>query len=371
MALVDLTRSWGLFPSAVVGHSSGEIAAAYCTGGLCRDSAWKVAYYRGHLCAQLALRTKTPGAMMSVGISEAKVIPFLAGLTSEKGASHVTVGCINSPDNVTLTGIEEHIDALKTTLERHQIFVRKLNVGVAYHSIHMEDVASEYERLLKDISSGYSAQNSPSALMFSTVSGEIVRPDRLKESEYWGKNLTSPVQFVDAITSLLSHSSGGHGDERNGGQDEVGVIDHLVEIGPHSTLQGPLKNILKCIGLYETTGYSSLLSRGKCARETSLTTAGRLHCLGCRVDLMEVNLLRGQRIPRMLIDLPGYPFNHSQQYWLESRISKNFRFRRHPPHELLGTTVRDWNPLEPTWRHFIRDSESPWTSDHKVCDRCH
>ena len=68
----------------------------------------------------------------------------------------------------------------------------------------------------------------------------------------------------------------------------------------------------------------------------------------------------------MLIDLPGYPSNHSQTYWLESRISKGFRFRQRPPYELLGTTVRDWNPLEPRWRHFIRESENPWIHDHKV-----
>lgn len=349
-----------------MGHSSGEIAAAYCTGGLCQDSAWKVAYYRGHYCAQLALRMRSSGAMLSVGLSEAKVIAFLAGLSSEEITSNVTVGCINSPNNVTLTGVEEHIDTLKTTLERHQSFVRKLNVGVAYHSIYMEDVAPEYERSLKDITSGSPMQNSPDVLMFSTVSGKIVHPDRLKESGYWVKNLTSPVQFVDAVTSLFFHFSGGHGDESNGGQYEVGVIDHFVEIGPHSTLQGPLKDILKCLGKYETTGYSSLLRRGKCARKTSLTAAGQLHCLGCRVDLMEVNLLRGQRMPLMLIDLPGYPFNHSQKYWLESRISKNFRFRQHPPHELLGTTAKDWNLLEPSWRHFIRESESPWICDHKV-----
>ena len=368
VALVDITRSWGIFPSAVVGHSSGEIAAAYCAGSLSRESAWKIAYYRGIFCAQVAFQARTPGAMMSVGLSNAKILPFLAGFITENNTASVTVGCINSPNNVTLTGTEEHIDALKLTFERQQIFARKLKVGVAYHSAYMDAIAPEYERSLKDISSLGSLPHWPTVTMFSTVSGQTIRPECLKESEYWVKNLVSPVQFVDAITAMLSQSSTKYGNGSYGSQNEFGIIDHLIEIGPHSTLQGPVKDIFKSIAKSETTGYSSLLSRGTCALKTSLTTAGRLHCLGYRVNLMEVNRMHGHRIPRMLIDLPGYPFNHSQSYWLESRISKNFRFRQDPPHELLGTTVRDWDPLEPRWRHFLRHSESPWIGDHKVCD---
>ena len=351
-----------------MGHSSGEIAAAYCMGSLSQESAWKIAYYRGILSAEVAARAQIPGAMMSVGLSKEKVIPFLEEFGTEKKISSVAIGCVNSPDNVTLTGVEQDIDILRTTLERHQIFVRKLNVGVAYHSTYMDEVALDYENLLGNIASGCSYPNSPTVSMFSTVSGKTICPERLRQSEYWIRNLKSPVQFLDAISSMLSQFSSEHKNGHEGSQDEVGAINHVVEIGPHSTLQGPVKDILKSIGKYQTTEYSSLLSRGRCALETSLTAAGRLHCLGYPVSLVEVNRLHGQPISRMLIDLPGYPFNHSQKYWLESRISKDFRFRQNPPHELLGTTVRDWNPLEPRWRHFIRESESPWINDHKVCD---
>ena len=68
----------------------------------------------------------------------------------------------------------------------------------------------------------------------------------------------------------------------------------------------------------------------------------------------------------MAVDLPSYPFNHSKRYWDESRISKNFRFRKHPRHELLGTPVPDWNQLEPRWRNFLRVSESSWIVEHEV-----
>lgn len=66
----------------------------------------------------------------------------------------------------------------------------------------------------------------------------------------------------------------------------------------------------------------------------------------------------------MLTDLPAYPFNHSQHYWFESRLSRNFRFRKHARHELLGTPVADWNPMEAKWRNYIKVAEHPWIRDH-------
>lgn len=70
----------------------------------------------------------------------------------------------------------------------------------------------------------------------------------------------------------------------------------------------------------------------------------------------------------MLVDLPSYPFNHTRKYWVESRISKNFRFRQTASHELLGTPVADWNPLDARWRNIIRLSQRQWIQDHKVHD---
>ena len=351
-----------------MGHSSGEIAAAYCIGSLSQESAWRIAYHRGILSAHVAVRTSTPGAMLSVGLSKARVMPVLSKLGIESQTQSVSVGCINSPNNVTLTGAMEQIDNLKRILEQQHVFVRKLKVGVGYHSIYMEQVATEYERLLAGMTSGYIARKSSTVPMFSTVSGDMVDPESLRQGRYWVKNLTSPVEFLDAINSMFSHFSGVRELGFDHGRIEVGVIDHILEIGPNSTLQGPLREILRSISQGETIGYSSLLSRGVSGLQTCLTAAGRLHCMGCQVDLMEVNQLCGNRSPRMLINLPEYPFNHSQRYWLESRMSEEYRFRKDPPHELLGTTVRDWNTLEPRWRHFIRESENPWLNGHKVCN---
>lgn len=108
IALVDLLSSWGVVPSAVLGHSSGEIAAAYCAGGLSREWAWKVAYYRGLATASIRSNGSEATTMMSVGLSAEDVQPYLDQFTDQ-----VSVGCINSPRNVTLSGSQSKIEALQ------------------------------------------------------------------------------------------------------------------------------------------------------------------------------------------------------------------------------------------------------------------
>ncbi|MCJ1393517.1 hypothetical protein MMC18_006392 [Xylographa bjoerkii] len=68
----------------------------------------------------------------------------------------------------------------------------------------------------------------------------------------------------------------------------------------------------------------------------------------------------------MLVDLPQYPFDHTESYWSESRLSRNFRFRQFPRHDLLGAPISDWDATEAQWRHFLRHSENPWITDHKI-----
>src|SRR5271170_6415748 len=102
MALVDLLRSFGVQPTAEVGHSSGEIAAAYCAGTISRTSGWKIAYHRGLISAALAKFGRSRGAMMAVGLSEAAVQKYLD--KADEHTKGAVVGCVNSPKNVTLTG---------------------------------------------------------------------------------------------------------------------------------------------------------------------------------------------------------------------------------------------------------------------------
>jgi acyl transferase domain-containing protein len=125
IALVDILQEWGVYPEAVIGHSSGEIAAAYAAGAICAEVAIAVSYLRGKALKE---STGKRGGMAAVGLS------------AEKARTHlldgVTVACDNSPQSVTLSGNQE---ALVEVLKRIQAndadtFCKQLNVSLAYHS---------------------------------------------------------------------------------------------------------------------------------------------------------------------------------------------------------------------------------------------
>lgn len=360
IALVDLLAIWQIWPSSVIGHSSGEIAAAYCAGGLSRESAYKIAYYRGLLAARIGTDAQDSGAMLSVALSALEAGPYLATVARQYPTAEIAIGCLNSPKNTTITGNERSIDALKAILDREKKFARKLKVGVAYHSRSMNKVGAEYELLIKDLVPGQ-CQNPTQTLpvMYSSVTGQRIEIEQLSQASYWVENMVSKVNFLGALTQLCTSL-------RKGLQGKYSM-DLLIEIGPHAALRRPIKDTLDTIATSSAVDYDSALLQGISASRTIMEMVGRLYCKGYQLDLIAVNS-PGKKTSQlsMLTDIPGYPFNHSQSYWLESRLSKDFRFRKHGRHELLGTPSSDWNPFEAKWRNIIKVDENPWIRDHTV-----
>jgi acyl transferase domain-containing protein len=124
VALVDLLATWDIKPSAVVGHSSGEIAAAYAAGALTKKEAIIAAFYRGYVCTQ----SRVAGGMAAVGLGRDEVIPYLA--------SGVRVACENSGSSVTLSGDLDRLEGIMDAIKKDfpNILVRRLQVEMAYHS---------------------------------------------------------------------------------------------------------------------------------------------------------------------------------------------------------------------------------------------
>lgn len=304
--------------------------------------------------------------MISVGLSEAEAEYYLELLALQFGKCGVVVGCVNSPKNVTLSGDEVQIDALKSLLDKDLIFARKLQVDLAYHSPHMDEIASDYLLSIKDLQSGDPVDSLP---MISTVTGQRLSLDEMQQSEYWVKNMTSQVKFSHALTQISSGSAKKLKMRSEVKSRGIPAVNDLLEIGPHSALQGPTKDILKALARKDIS-YRSVLIRKASAVQTLLDAAGHLYCSGYAVDLSQVNqhIKKVGSRPAALPDLPEYPFDHSRSYWREGRLSKEgYCLRKHPRLDLLGTPVADWNPLEARWRKFIRLSETPWVEDHKVC----
>ncbi|THV55759.1 hypothetical protein BGAL_0004g00460 [Botrytis galanthina] len=365
IALVDLLKSFGIIPSSVIGHSSGEIAAAYAAGALSRSSAVRVSYYRGIVSSKLATLRKDMG-MMAVGLSKSAVLAYLDRFREAEGSVNVNIACINSPKSTTLSGDSTQLTALCQWLTKDSIFARKLRVSVAYHSEYMKTISSEYYDVLGPLEKG---RNSKFIPMLSTVTKDIVTTESLRDPIYWVQNMESPVNFEGAVSKLLGQSSqkqrkilGGENAGKNFG------FTQIVEIGPHNTLQGPVRDIISNIKTQKAEpAYVPSLVRGQDASVTLLCAVGMLQSSGYPVNLVAVNNNEvTDRKCRMPSNMPKYPFNHQSSYWKEGRLSKNFRFPSFARDDLLGTRNLDWNPKMAQWRNVIRLSEVPWLEDHQV-----
>ncbi|XXG94164.1 hypothetical protein Hte_000416 [Hypoxylon texense] len=287
--------------------------------------------------------------MLSVNLTKDRVWEFLR---DEGTQESVQIACFNSPSNLTLSGSEQNIDKIKTTLDRRGIFAQKLRTGIAYHSAEMRSVAFEYLVALGSLDHTESREQDSSIPMLSSVTGEVVTPATLRTPQYWVGNMISPVQFSEAVHSLSKMLS----------------IKDVVEIGPHSTLR---RSIQDSLGQSRDMRYHSILRRSKPVLRAALETLGRLFCHGHRISITAVNQI-GQDVNRrpFLIDCPRYPFDHSRRYWAESRLSRAYRLRSvegAAAGNLLGLPVLDWNPLEPRWRQIWTADSFPWLVDHVVC----
>lgn len=343
IALVELLKTFNIIPKAVVGHSSGEIAAAYAIGALSLPSACKAAYFRGQLAGKLRSESPTAGAMMSVNLAQEDAEVRL-------NSSEVKVACINSPSNCTVSGPEDNIDELKAQLDKEEIFAQKLKTGVAYHSPSMQSIAQEYAELMGSLDTGVTT----GIPMVSSVTGKVVRPRELANTQYWVDNMVSPVCFATAVESLT---------QTNKLRVAMGNITDIVEVGAHCALKRSVQDTVHRGSRKKQIRCDSALNRNKPALRAIQELVGSLYCYGYDVSIPALNQDKERKF---LADCPQYPFDTSHSYWAESRMSRDFRKRMGVKGETLGTRFHDWNPLEPRWRNFWSVESTPWVGDHVI-----
>ncbi|KAI0124129.1 putative polyketide synthase [Xylariales sp. AK1849] len=328
VAYVDALAVWNIRPSAVVGHSSGEIAAAYAAGVLTSGEAITTAYYRGYACA----RNKVPGGMAAVGMGRDKVEGYLK--------PGVVLACENSNASVTISGDSEALDGTIDSLKQAHpdLFVRKLRLQTAYHSHHMATIGDLYQSLITP----HLAPKPPQVPYYSTVYGRQVLEGKVFGPQYWQLNLISPVLFRTAGAQMLA---------------DMPNTAHL-EIGPHGALAGPLRHICKETGYL--TPYAALADRGHDTSRTFLAAIGKLYCFGIKPQVSTSE--QAFALP----DLPSYPWNYETRHWAETRVMAGLRFRKHRKHELLGYRILESSDTEPAWRNVLRLGDVSWLADHCV-----
>ncbi len=348
LALVKLLESWGIRPHAVTGHSSGEIAAAFAAGALTLDTCLKIAYYRGIVTTMLKENfPETKGTMLAIGTDRKDA----SSMMEELKDGQVVVACVNSPSSITASGDVSAIIELQKAAEKRKLFARRLNVDVAYHSPHMNLITDEYQKAIGTVKPILSRD----VQFFSSLTGRRTSTLALGSS-YWVNNLKSPVRFSNSLSDCCSLDQEGSVPEDS--------VTHLIEIGPHSALKGPIRDILAAGPRKKyKIHYSSCLVRSENAIASTLRLASELFTHGCYLDLSAINHpVRGYGKPEVLSELPPYPWNHESKYWHESRISTNHRLKSRPRNDILGTLVADSNDLEPTWRNIVRLEDIPWVS---------
>ncbi|KAE8401952.1 putative polyketide synthase [Aspergillus pseudonomiae] len=323
IGVVNLLAAWGIRPASVVGHSSGEIAAAYAAGAISARSAIILAYYRG----KLAQAQKGTGGMASIGLGSDEVSPYLV--------DGVVIACKNSPQSVTISGEQGQIDQMVRNIQNDlpDTFCRKLQLDMAYHSHYMAAVGPIYEKSI----SNHLQLHQQMLPMFSSVDVEMITDPQTLNAAYWRRNLESTVLFSDAISSLFAERHKKH---------------ILVEIGPHCALSAPIQQIIRANDLKICPAYIPTLIRNDANCQHQLLTS---------VDLLAVN-----GTGHVLTDILPYPWQHGTRYWKESRMVREWRLNEVPPHELLGSRSTESTSLEPAWRQFISLENIPWLSDHII-----
>ena len=272
-----------------------------------------------------------------------------------KLSSRVNVACVNSPQNVTISGDAEAIEDLHLALESRDVFKRKLLTGGrAYHSHHMASLGQEYETLIYEALKEFEfpATTQTEILFISSVTAE---PLTQADAHYWRANLESPVLFMQALQALQSRRD-----------------FQLIEVGPHSALKLPILELRKHLGLLEADlPYFNALSRGENSAFSLLRLMGHLFITGVDVSFHRINSLDytskpAEAVGVVLTDLQPYQWTYDQILWHECRASTEFRNRKSPRHELLGSMIPGGDKLNRSWRNILQVKDVPWLEDHKL-----
>ncbi|WP_327174176.1 SDR family NAD(P)-dependent oxidoreductase [Streptomyces sp. NBC_01335] len=337
VSLAELWTSYGVRPDAVIGHSQGEIAAAYVAGALTLEDAARVVALRSRAIGALS----GGGGMVSVALprpeAEAAIAPW---------DGRISVATVNGPSAVVVAGEPAALDEFIAAGERDGVRTRRVPVDYASHSAQVETVREELLTALAPVT-----PRAATVPLLSTVTGDWL-DTTVMDAEYWYTNLRQTVLFEPATRKLLAE---GH--------------DVFIEASPHPVLTSAVQETAEAADADAVVTGS--LRRGEGGTTRFLTSLAETQVHGVAVDWSPV--LAGPR-PSLfdLAGLPTYPFQR-QRFWLENTSAQaadapglGLRAAGHP---LLGASLRpaEGDGLLLTGRLSLRTH--PWLADHTVLDR--
>jgi candicidin polyketide synthase FscB len=278
--LADVWRWLGVPVSAVVGHSQGEVAAAYVAGGLSLADAVRTVVTRSRLVAD---RLAGQGGMVSVSIPPERV----------RERDGVTIAALNGPATVVLSCDASVLDEVLADYAAEGVEARRIPVDYASHTGHVAAIREDLLDALAPIQ-----PRSSTTSFVSTVTGAVVDTAEL-DAGYWYRNLREPVRFCSAVQSLVAQGR-----------------TTFVEVSPHPVLSAALREMAGEDGVVVGS-----LRRDDGGMSRFLSAAAQLYVRGVGVDWSV--LFEGAR----LVDLPTYAFQH-RRYWLAP--SSSYADSEHP-----------------------------------------
>ncbi|MGA5130217.1 type I polyketide synthase [Streptomyces olivoreticuli] len=332
VSLAELWRSLGVQPSAVVGHSQGEIAAACVAGILSLQDAARVVALRSQAIGRV-LAGK--GGMVSVALPVSEVRERIAAW----GESRISVAAVNGPSSVVVSGEPEALDELIASCEADEVRARKVPVDYASHSAQVELLRDELRELLAPV-----RPKAAEVPFLSTVTGEWVEGPEL-DAEYWFTNLRQTVELEGAVRRLLDEG-----------------FATFIESSAHPVLAMGVQETAESSGR-EATAIGSL-RRDEGGLDRFFTSLGEAWTRGVSVDWDAVYAGTGAR----RVELPTYAFQH-ERFWIEvpasvgDVASAGLGAAGHP---LLGAAVElpDSDGVLLTGRLSLQTH--PWLADHAV-----
>lgn len=327
VGLTEMLRELGVAPAAVVGHSVGEVAAAWACGALSLVQAVQVIQERS---AQQG-RTRGAGAMTAVGLGETAALELLQELQL---ADSIALAGVNSSRGVTLAGPAEQLARVEQRLVEREVFCRRLDLDYAFHSPAMDPIR---QPLLADLAALKPRRDE--LPFYSTVTAGRLTGERL-DAGYWWRNIREPVRFQAAIDALIADG-----------------FDLFVEIGPHAVLRTYVNDCLRGGG--RAGRVVTTLQRGDSSLARIKATCQQLLVAGAAVDLQRLFPEAGRHI-----DLPHYPWQR-ERYWHPLTSEGYDLINRYPVHPLLGYPLREQHGQ---WENQLDTRRFPNLADHAVGD---
>jgi amino acid adenylation domain-containing protein len=286
-ALAQLWLSWGITPSAMVGHSVGEYVAACLSGVLSLDDALALIAARCRL-----MQCLPAGTMLAVRADEDTVSKLLASTDAQ-----LDIAAVNSPKLCVLSGADAEIDKLLPLLDANKIVHRKLATSHAFHSRMLDPMLDEFADHVRK-----ATFHTPSIPYVSSLTGQWVSAEEVASPDYWTSHLRKTVRFADAVRTVSS------------APETV-----LLEVGPSETLVQMMRQITLQKSDTEKKATAPLIVASLAAAKDDvaedqalLTTVGRLWAAGAQPSWQKFH--HGSRRKRVL--LPTYPFDR-KRYWIE------------------------------------------------------